>query len=137
MLAGFFGFLPGDEFRLMPGSVRALAHHQPMLVHDAIIAIEIGVGGFGLINFANWLGDRKVFDVIPRPTILPVEPWIGIRLWHDGALGICRVFLRLNADDPLVRKFVIVRMGDRHRTVCAGGSGNNHCRAHGSPSLWS
>ena len=115
---------------LMAGTIRALPHHQVMLVHDPVIAIEIGVGVFDLWDFAD------IGRYLPSGGIIPLAARFGdkarkvIRLCQHTAHCAGFVVGGGDADNALVAQLVIIGMGNDHGARLCGALGDDHRGAH-------
>ncbi len=131
LLSGVHRLFSGDRLRLVVGSVGALAHHQVVLIHHAIVAIEIGVRMGYLGDVSDRLGFLVAFTgEVTWAALLGHDARIAIVLLKHLPHGSGLVVLGRDVNEPLVRQFVVVRVCHHHRTVCAGALGDNHRRAH-------
>lgn len=131
MLAGLFGFFLRYMRRLEARAVGALAHHEVVLVHDAVAAVEVGERMSHLRDAADQRRVRPARHLVARAALTAHQARIGIAAAVDHAAQAARrVMLGRDVDDALVRQLVVVRVGHHHRAVGRGAIRDDHRGAH-------
>ena len=118
------------------GAVRAFAEHQPVLVHDAVGAIQIGIGMRHLRNVADgnagfFVGMGIAGRALRVDHARQLES-IELRQIANGRSGSMyrtltafRPVARGHIDDGLVVQVVVIGMADHHAAIGAGAGGDD------------